>query len=251
MSNAKPLFVGNWKMNGFRANLTEILNVEESIAKTPFHGDVVICPPATLAALAVDALKKSVIQIGGQDCHAEEAGAFTGDISAEKWKDLGAGYVIVGHSERRAYYQEDNKAVKAKSKAVLRAGLVPIICIGESLEERKAGKTLEIISAQIDGCIPDEAQSAPIAVGYEPVWAIGSGLTPTLEEISEAHKVIREALHKKIGDKADLTPIVYGGSLKPSNAKEILAILGVDGGLVGGASLKAVDFLEIIRACDQ
>ncbi len=251
MSNAKPLFVGNWKMNGFRADLKEILSVEESITKKPFQGDVVICPPATLAALAVDALTENVIQIGGQDCHAEEAGAFTGDISAEKWKDLGAGYVIVGHSERRAYYQEDNKAVKAKSKAVLRAGLVPIICIGESLEERQAGKTLEIISTQIDDCIPEEAQSASIAVGYEPVWAIGSGLTPTLEEIFEAHRVIREALHKKIGDKADQTPIVYGGSLKPSNAKEILAIPGVDGGLVGGASLKAVDFLEIIRACDQ
>ena len=248
MSNAKSLIVGNWKMNGLRADLEEIKKVAKAITKTPFDGDVVICPPATLAALAVDQSEGSPLKIGGQDCHAKEAGAFTGDISAEKWKDLGAEYVIVGHSERREYYREDDQAVRAKSAAVIRAGLTPIICIGESLEERRAGNTLSVVSEQIRGSIPDEAKSSPIAIGYEPIWAIGTGLTPSIQEIAEAHALIRTELEKLLGNVGSTTPILYGGSMKPSNAKEILAIKDVDGGLVGGASLKSKDFLDIISA---
>lgn len=248
MSNAKSLVVGNWKMNGLRKDLEEILTVAASIKNNPINGDVVICPPATLAALAVDAVIDFPISIGGQDCHAEEAGAYTGDISAEKWKDLGAEYVIVGHSERREYYREDNEVVNAKAKAVIRGGLIPVICIGESLEERKAGATLSVLSQQIRSCLPSEAKNYPIAIGYEPVWAIGSGLTPSAEEVGEAHAFIRSQLKEVIGSAGDITPILYGGSMKPSNAKEILSIDDVNGGLVGGASLKAKDFLQIIRS---
>ncbi len=248
MSKPKTLIVGNWKMNGLRKDLDQILNVAEDIKNQPFDGQVVICPPATLAALAIDAVENNPLQIGGQDCHANEAGAFTGDISAEKWQDLGAKYVIVGHSERREYYRESDKSVNAKTKAVIRAGLIPIVCIGESLEERKANKTLEVLSEQIAACIPDEAINNTIAIGYEPIWAIGSGLTPTVEEIEQAHALIRKELEKRIGEKAAITAIVYGGSMKPSNAKEILSIQNVDGGLIGGASLKSSDFLQIIRS---
>ncbi len=235
-------------MNGLRRDLDQIVAVARSLNDKAFDGDVVICPPATLAALAFDAVQDLPVKIGGQDCHAEQAGAFTGDISADKWKDLGAEYVIVGHSERREYYAEDNFGVCEKAKAVLRSELVPIICIGESLEERKSGKTLAVLKQQIKECVPESAKTGKIAIGYEPIWAIGTGMTPSLEDISDAHTQIRDVLKEQIGEIADETPIIYGGSMKPTNAKDILALANVNGGLVGGASLKAVDFLEIIRS---
>ena len=235
-------------MNGLRADLEQIEKVAAALEAVPFDGDVAICPPATLAALAIDKMKRRPVKIGGQDCHAEVSGAFTGDISAEKWKDLGADYVIVGHSERREYYREDNPIVLAKAVAAIRAGLTPIICIGETLAERECGDTLNILGEQLRGCIPAEAKTAPIVVAYEPIWAIGTGHTPTVEQIDEAHRFIRKALRNQIGGQAESVPLLYGGSMKPSNAAEILAIEDVNGGLVGGASLKADDFLAIIRA---
>ncbi|MBB36773.1 MAG: triose-phosphate isomerase [Hirschia sp.] len=248
MTSARKLIAGNWKMNGLRADLAEISTLAESLEAEAFDGDVAVCPPATLAALAVDLVAGKPVKIGGQDCHAEAAGAFTGDISAEKWTDLGAEYVIVGHSERREYYREDNAIVKAKAAAAIRAGLTPIICIGESLAEREAGKTLDVLGEQIAGCIPSEAKNTAIVVAYEPLWAIGTGHTPTLEQIGEAHAFMRKALTNEIGAMAATTPLLYGGSVKPANAKDILATNDVDGALVGGASLKASDFLQIIRA---
>ncbi|MFC7290507.1 triose-phosphate isomerase [Hirschia litorea] len=248
MKNAKSLIVGNWKMNGLRQDIDQILAIGASLKENPIDGEVVICPPATLTALAVDAVTNLPVKIGGQDCHAAKAGAYTGDISAEKWKDIGAKYVIVGHSERRESYSEDNISVRSKAKAVLDAGLIPIICIGESLSERDSGETLSVLTKQVRECVPEEAKKGSIAIGYEPVWAIGSGKTPSVDDISEAHSLIRHVLTEEIGDRSKVTPIIYGGSMKPSNASEILAIDGVDGGLVGGASLKAEDFLSIIRA---
>ena len=246
---ARKLIAGNWKMNGLRKDLAEIDAIANELEKEPFDGDVAICPPATLAALAADMMEGRPVKIGGQDCHAEIAGAFTGDLSAEKWKDLGAQYVIVGHSERREYYREDNEIVVAKATAGIRAGLCPIICIGETLEERENGQTLDVLGVQIAGCIPEEANSSPIVVAYEPIWAIGTGHTPTLEQIAEAHAFMRSAIAKEIGpERASTTALLYGGSVKPSNADEILAIENVDGALVGGASLKASDFIQIIRA---
>lgn len=248
MPTVRKLIAGNWKMNGLRKDLAEIEAVAKSLESEAFDGDVAICPPATLAALAADMMNGRPVSIGGQDCHAETAGAYTGDISAEKWKDLGAQYVIVGHSERREYYREDNPIVKSKAAAAIRAGLVPIICIGETLQEREAGQTLSVLGDQIGGCIPEAAKVSPIVLAYEPIWAIGTGLTPTLEEIEQAHAFIRSALAQEIDDRAASTPLLYGGSVKPGNAKEILAVDHVDGALVGGASLKAADFLQIIRA---
>lgn len=248
MTQVRTLIAGNWKMNGLRADLVEIEKVAKDLEADAFDGDVAICPPATLAALATDNMKGRPVAIGGQDCHVEVSGAYTGDVSAEKWKDLGAVYVIVGHSERREYYREDNDIVNAKANAAIRAGLVPIICIGETLAEREAGKTLNVLGEQLRAGIPDQAKTAPIVVAYEPIWAIGTGHTPTLEQIAEAHDFIRKALETRIGAPAMTTPLLYGGSVKPGNAKEILAIDNVNGALVGGASLKASDFLQIIRA---
>ena len=203
--------------------------------------DVLICPPATLVASFALQFSDEGIQIGGQDCHAEPNGAHTGDISAEMLADAGAAYVIVGHSERRADHNENDALVNAKAMAVSRAGLTPVICVGETEAERKAGKELEIVGAQLEGSIPQRLEDFVIA--YEPVWAIGTGLTPTVDDIAAMHSFIR----KKIGDRRR---ILYGGSVKPANAKEILAIDHVNGALVGGASLKADDFFEIIAAAE-
>ncbi len=250
MTQAKTLIAGNWKMNGLRADLAQIDQVASDLEANAFSGDVAICPPATLAALAADAMKGRPVKIGGQDCHASVSGAFTGDVSAEKWADLGAVYVIVGHSERREFYREDNAVVNAKAQAVIRAGLTPIICIGESLAEREAGDTLKVLGKQLQEGIPVQAKTAPVVVAYEPIWAIGTGLTPTLEQITEAHDFIRTTLIEVMGSSALTTPLLYGGSVKPSNAKDIMAIENVNGALVGGASLKSADFLQIIRAAE-
>jgi triosephosphate isomerase len=207
-----------------------------------------ICPPATLAMTFAAAALGSKIDIGGQDCHAEPSGAFTGDISAEMLSDLGAKAVIVGHSERRTYHKETDVEVRAKAQAAWRAGLTAIVCIGETHSEREAGRTLDVLGHQLDGSLPDGATAANLVVAYEPVWAIGTGLTPTPADVAEVHAFIRGRLAARYGDTAESIRILYGGSVKPSNAAELMAVANVDGALVGGASLKAEDFLGIAAA---
>jgi triosephosphate isomerase (TIM) len=237
----RQLIAGNWKMNGLGTSLTELLTLRHALSAEPPAADVLVCPPATLVARAYTAASH-VFAIGGQDCHAEASGAFTGDVSAEMLKDAGAGAVIVGHSERRQYHGETDAAVAAKARAAWRAGLSAIVCVGESEAQRLAGQALDVVAAQIAGSVPDGAVPENAAVAYEPVWAIGTGRTPTLGEVAQMHGHIRARLgHRPIR-------ILYGGSVKPSNAAEILALADVDGALVGGASLKAADFLGIIKA---
>ena len=243
-----PLIAGNWKMNGLSADLAEARALAEALKAQPAKARVALCAPATLVAKMADALAGSAVEVGAQDTHAAVAGAFTGDISAEMLADAGARLVIVGHSERRAAYREDDAVVAAKAQAAIRAGLEPIICVGETLEERQAGRAIEIVSAQIAGSVEVSLSEAAFAVAYEPVWAIGTGLTPTLAQIEEVHGAVRAALRGKLGAAGDRPPILYGGSVKPGNAAEILAVKDVGGALVGGASLKAADFLQIVRA---
>ena len=234
-------------MNGTRESLRELADLRVALAAKPPRADVLICPPATLLSRALASVAHE-FEIGGQDCHAEPSGAFTGDISAEMLKDAGASAVIVGHSERRQYHGETDAQVSAKARAAWRAGLLAIICIGETQGERDAGKALHICASQIAASLPDGAMAATAAVAYEPVWAIGTGRTPTSADIAEVHALIRERLVARFGAEGQGMRILYGGSMKPSNAAEILALQNVDGGLIGGASLKAVDFLAII-AC--
>ena len=235
----RQLIAGNWKMNGLGGALGEIEALARALKARPPSCDVLICPPATLIARA--AALESGIAIGGQDCHAEASGAFTGDISAEMLKDAGACAVIVGHSERRQYHGETDALVAAKAKAAWRAGLTAIICIGETEAERDAGRAYDVCKSQLAGSVPQGAAPANTAIAYEPVWAIGTGKTPTTPDIAQMHAHIRACLG------GDLR-ILYGGSVKPSNAREILALSDVGGALVGGASLKAVDFLTIVEA---
>ncbi|MEI9993387.1 MAG: triose-phosphate isomerase [Rhizomicrobium sp.] len=235
------LIAGNWKMNGTAASLAELEALAVALKATPAPCDVLICPPATLVARAAAAASGSAVAIGGQDCHAEAAGAFTGDISAEMLRDAGATAVIVGHSERRQYHGESDAAVAAKARAAWRAGLVAIICIGETEAERDAGRAYDVCKTQLAGSVPPGATSSNTAVAYEPVWAIGTGKTPTTPEIAQMHAHIRACLGLPLR-------ILYGGSVKPGNAKEILALPDVGGALVGGASLKAADFLTIVEA---
>ena len=236
----RQLIAGNWKMNGLAAALGEIGTLSRALKASPPRCDVLICPPATLVARA--AALNCGIAIGGQDCHAEPSGAFTGDISAEMLKDAGATAVIVGHSERRQYHGETDAVVAAKAKAAWRAGLIAVICIGETQYERDAGNAHFICKAQLAGSVPAGATPANTAIAYEPIWAIGTGKTPTTPDIAQMHAHIRSDL---AGD----LRILYGGSVKPSNAREILGLKDVGGALVGGASLKAADFLTIIEAC--
>jgi triosephosphate isomerase len=248
MAERRKLVAGNWKMNGLR---TALLEVESMIAGARALGrvDLAICPPATLASQVGDVLQGSPIGLGGQDCHAKANGAFTGDVSAEMWADLGARFVIVGHSERRQHHGETDAIVAAKAAAVCRAGLIPIICVGESLAERDAGKTLAVIATQLAGSIPDEAGRGDTVIAYEPVWAIGTGRTPTVAQVEEVHQAVGRALDARFGASGLQIRVLYGGSVKPDNAAELMAVAGVDGALVGGASLKAADFLAIARAC--
>jgi triosephosphate isomerase len=204
-----------------------------------------ICPPATLIMTFAQAAAGSKIEIGGQDCHAEPSGAFTGDISAEMLADLGARAVIVGHSERRALHKETDAEVRAKAQAAWRAGLTAIVCIGETRAEREAGHTLAVLGRQLDGSLPDGITAARLVVAYEPVWAIGTGLTPTSADVAQAHEFVRKRIVERHGAVGNAVRILYGGSVKPSNAKELMAVANVDGALVGGASLKAEDFLGI------
>ena len=246
MTSPTPLIAGNWKMNGVAASLTEAQGVAAGLSETKAR--VAICPPATLVERAAMALKGSSVLLGGQDCRAEASGAFTGDVAAEMLADAGASLVILGHSERRAGYGETDAIVAAKVEAALRAGLEPIVCVGETLEERKAGKALDVVTGQVRGSLPAVLAGQAFSVAYEPVWAIGTGLTPSTAEIEEVHVAIRAALVELFAEHGKTAPILYGGSVKPSNAGEILHAREVGGALVGGASLKAQDFLGIIRA---
>ena len=245
----RKLAAGNWKMNGTSADLAQI---EALIAAhTAPSVDVLICTPATLISRAAQIAADSALAIGGEDCHQNEKGAHTGDISAAMLQDAGATYVITGHSERRADHGEDDALVRAKTSAGIAAGLIGVVCIGETLDEREAGKTLEVVGEQLLGSTPDEATGANTVIAYEPVWAIGTGKVPTLDQIAEVHAFIRAELVKRFGDAGNAFRVLYGGSVKPSNAAEIFAVEDVDGALVGGASLKAEDFGGIIAALEQ
>ncbi|HEX4708884.1 triose-phosphate isomerase [Phenylobacterium sp.] len=246
MTAPTPLIAGNWKMNGTRASIAEARAVAAQVDGR--HARVAICPPATLIHCMSEALAGTAVLVGAQDCHCDESGAFTGDVSAAMLADAGAKLVILGHSERRAGYGETDELVARKARAVVRAGLEPIVCVGETLEQRKAGNALELVTGQVRGSLPRELDRKPYSVAYEPVWAIGTGLTPTIPEIEEMHAAIRATLGELFGDDGDKPPILYGGSVKPDNAADILHATEVGGALVGGASLKAEDFLRIIRA---
>lgn len=246
----KPLIAGNWKMNGTKASLAEL--VEMGKAFTPAlraKADMLVCPPATLVHSASAAAIGTGIAIGAQDCHANASGAHTGDVSAPMLFDAGATAVIVGHSERRADHGETDAVVKAKAEAVIGQGMVAIICVGETKAQREAGKALAVVRKQVNGSVPAASSAAQVVIAYEPVWAIGTGLTPTIADIAEIHADIRKTLARLLGKEvAAKTRILYGGSVKPSNAGEILALADVDGALVGGASLKAADFMGIVGA---
>lgn len=244
-----PLIAGNWKMNGTSASLGEVQRLAELLAagERP-RCTIVICPPATLLAPLNAIAAPSGIVTGGQDCHHLPSGAHTGDISAQMLADAGAQYVIVGHSERRANHGETDALVRDKAVAAMTAGLRPIICVGETEEERRAGRAEEVIATQIAGSVPEQIGQLGIVIAYEPVWAIGTGLTPTSDDIAQMHDTIRRLLTERHGETGAATRILYGGSMKPANAREILRIENVDGGLVGGASLLANDFHAIISA---
>jgi triosephosphate isomerase len=240
----RQLIAGNWKMNGTPASLAEIEATAAALAAAPPPCDVLICPPASLIAQAAWMAKGRVV-LGAQDCHPEPSGAFTGDISAEMLKDAGARAVIVGHSERRQYHGESDALVAAKARAAWRAGLLAIICVGETEAERDAGGAHGICAAQLAGSVPEGARGETTVVAYEPVWAIGTGKTATPSDIAAMHAHIRNCLAERFGAEGRAMRILYGGSVKPSNASEILALPEVGGALVGGASLKADDFRAI------
>ena len=243
----KPLVAGNWKMNGLRAATAEAAKLRDSLDEAPASADVLLCPPATLLPVLATGLTDTKIAVGGQDCHTQVSGAHTGDVSAEMLKDAGAAFVIVGHSERRADHAETSAVVRSKADAAHRAGLTAIICIGETQGEREAGLTMDVVARQLSNSLPDGCTADNAVVAYEPVWAIGTGLTPTPDDIAAVHSAIRAALAERFSGGGELR-ILYGGSVKPSNARELLSVTNVNGALVGGASLKADDFLGIIRS---
>jgi triosephosphate isomerase len=240
----RPLIAGNWKMNGFKTWADELTKIVAGSAALRRNIDLMVCPPATLIMRFV-AVAGGVVDIGGQDCHAEPSGAFTGDISAEMLADLGARAVIVGHSERRALHHETDADVRRKAEAARRAGLIAILCVGETKDERAGGRALAVVASQLAGSVPDGATARNLVVAYEPVWAIGTGLTPTPADVGEVHGFIRAQLGARFPTEAPGVRILYGGSVKPSNAKELMAVADVDGALVGGASLRSEDFLAI------
>jgi triosephosphate isomerase len=240
----RPLIAGNWKMNGLTKDGVALARDVTAGAPAGAAVELLVCPPATLVAPVAAALAGSAVGVGGQDCHAAASGAHTGDISAEMLADAGARYVILGHSERRTDRGETDAIVRAKTQGAWRAGLIAIVCIGETLAEREAGRTLSILDTQLKGSVPPGASAANLVIAYEPVWAIGTGKTPTVAEVDAAHRHIRAVLSGAMSG-SDSVRLLYGGSMKPSNAAELLAIADVDGGLIGGASLKATDFLAI------
>lgn len=250
MTAIKPLVAGNWKMNGLGSALSELVFLRQMLTEKPVpEADVMVCPPATLLNRAAEVLAGSKIALGAQDCHPLPSGPHTGDISAEMLADAGATAVIVGHSERRIDHGESDALVQAKALAAYRAGLTAIICIGETEAQHRDGGTLDVLKRQIQGSVPGDARAANTVIAYEPVWAIGSGLTPTPADVAKLHTAIRENLSHLLGvTEGHATRILYGGSVKPANAAELLFVPNVNGALVGGASLKASDFYQILSA---
>jgi triosephosphate isomerase len=251
MSDAiRPLIAGNWKMNGLKASLAEFEAMLQGAQAVAAKTDLLVCPPATLiATFAEKARGAKTLSLGAQDCHPKPSGAHTGDLSAEMLADAGATAVIVGHSERRADHGETDALVRQKAEAAWRAGLTAIVCIGETQEQRDHGRALEICGGQLAGSLPDGATAANLTIAYEPIWAIGTGRTPTTKDVEQVHRFIRDFLNSRFKGEGARMRILYGGSVKPSNAAELLAIANVDGALVGGASLKASDFLAIAAGC--
>lgn len=250
MKQSVKMIVGNWKMNGLTSDLAEAKTLADRLTEDAASARVALCPAATLIAQAAWALKGKCVEIGGQDCHSAPSGAFTGSISAAMLADAGARLVIIGHSERRQGLGEADVDVAAKFDAAVAAGLEPIVCVGETLAERETGRAVPLVTAQVRASLPNTAVTNVFAVAYEPVWAIGTGLTPSLEQIAEVHEAIRAALIERLGEAGARVPILYGGSVNPDNAAGILTVAEVGGALVGGASLKADSFLAIIRAAE-
>ena len=244
----RKLIAGNWKMNGLRASSDVIAEIVSGLEGADIDADCLICPPFTLLGGFAGQTKGTALKIGAQTCHSAISGAHTGDVSAQMLADIGAAYVILGHSERRADHGEASADVALKVMAAIEAGLIPIVCVGESLSDREAGLTGKIVLDQLGASLPDGLAGHPFVVAYEPIWAIGTGLTASAEQIAEVHLEIRTALTARFGDQGQGVQILYGGSMKPANAAEILGVANVDGGLIGGASLKASDFLAIFRS---
>jgi triosephosphate isomerase (TIM) len=244
----RPLIAGNWKMNGLKASMAEFDAMLAGAPKVVGKADLLVCPPVTLIAALAERSRGS-IAIGGQDCHPKPSGAHTGDVSAEMLADAGASAVIVGHSERRADHGEGDGLVRQKAEAAWRAGLTAVVCIGETQQQRDSGQTLQICRCQLNGSLPDGARNDNLVVAYEPVWAIGTGLTPTAGDVEQIHCFIRELLTERFSGEGAKIRILYGGSVKPSNARELMAVNNVNGALIGGASLKAADFLAIAADC--
>jgi triosephosphate isomerase len=245
----RPLIAGNWKMNGLKASSAEFEAMLAGAPAVAGKADLLVCPPATLIAAFAEKARGSTLALGGQDCHPKASGAHTGDISAEMLSDAGASAIIVGHSERRADHGESDGLVRQKAEAVWRAGLTAIVCIGETQQQRDAGQTLDVCRGQLNASLPDAARSDNLVVAYEPVWAIGTGLTPTVQDVQQIHQFIRDSLTARFAAEGARIRILYGGSVKPSNAAELMAVANVNGALVGGASLKAADFLAIAAGC--
>ncbi|MDG1995659.1 MAG: triose-phosphate isomerase [Emcibacteraceae bacterium] len=250
MTAPKALVAGNWKMNGLAASKVEILKLNDLISDNGAKCDVLICPPFTLIS-SLTGLGADHVAIGAQDCHMNMTGAHTGDISAQMIKELGSNYIIVGHSERRADHGESNEVVKAKATAAQSQDTVAIICVGETIDERNAGQALDIVTSQVEASIPDDATVNNTIIAYEPVWAIGTGKVPTAKDVEEVHAAVRDVLNARFGEGGADVNILYGGSVKASNAEELMSVANVNGALVGGASLKADDFYGIISAYDK
>ena len=245
----RPLIAGNWKMNGLTASIAEFDVMLKRAAEVAAKADLLVCPPATLIAAFADRARGSTVALGAQDCHPKASGAHTGDISAEMLADAGASMIIVGHSERRTDHGESDVLIKQKTEAVWRAGLVAIVCVGETQAQRDAGHTLDILHGQLSLSLPEGSLADNVIVAYEPVWAIGTGLTPTAKDVEQIHGFIRELLTSRFKEEGARMRILYGGSVKPSNAAELMAVKNVNGALVGWASLKAADFLAIAKGC--
>ncbi|WP_375668187.1 triose-phosphate isomerase [Bartonella sp. AP36NXGY] len=248
--NIRPFLAGNWKMNGTSESLGELRAIAAGVSSDLGHlFEALICVPATLLSRASNTLNGENLLLGGQNCHFDDHGPYTGDISAFMLKEAGASHVIIGHSERRTVYQENDAIVCAKVQAAWRAGLVALVCIGETLEERNNNKVLDILTQQLEESLPNDATAENTIIAYEPVWAIGTGNTATPEDIAKVHHFIRDRVRSRFGDEGNKIRLLYGGSVKPSNAFELLSIAHVNGALIGGASLKAIDFLTICDVC--